>query len=61
MIAKLTLQCGTNFTSKLEGMLADLAVGINKHNEFQLMFRKKQLKTSYPLDIGQLTQVLMFH
>merc|ERR1712226_391272 len=35
MIAKLKIQCGTQFTSKMEGMLADLAVGNQHRAEFQ--------------------------
>ncbi len=34
MIAKLKEQCGTQFTSKMEGMLNDLAVGSKQKNEF---------------------------
>ena len=34
MIAKLKVQCGTQFTSKMEGMLNDLAVGSEQKNEF---------------------------
>jgi len=34
MIAKLKVQCGTQFTSKMEGMLNDLAVGAEQKNEF---------------------------
>ncbi|KAI2489744.1 cullin-like protein [Fragilaria crotonensis] len=39
MIAKLKMQCGTHFTSKMEGMLADLAVGIEQRNEFETKMR----------------------
>lgn len=35
MIAKLKIQCGPNFTSKLEGMMNDLAVGVDQRTEFQ--------------------------
>jgi cullin 1 len=47
MIAKLKLQCGTNFTSKLEGMLTDLAVGMNQDKEFENKLREKQVKTEF--------------
>jgi len=30
MIAKLKMQCGTHFTSKMEGILSDLAVGMDQ-------------------------------
>jgi cullin 1 len=35
MIGKLKVQCGTQFTSKMEGMLSDLAVAANQRQEFQ--------------------------
>lgn len=34
MIAKLKVQCGTQFTSKMEGMLGDLTVGAEHRQEF---------------------------
>eukprot|EP00555_Chaetoceros_dichaeta_P008358 CAMPEP_0198255728 /NCGR_PEP_ID=MMETSP1447-20131203/5791_1 /TAXON_ID=420782 /ORGANISM="Chaetoceros dichaeta, Strain CCMP1751" /LENGTH=743 /DNA_ID=CAMNT_0043942169 /DNA_START=56 /DNA_END=2287 /DNA_ORIENTATION=- len=34
MIMKLKVQCGTHFTSKMEGMLSDLAVGVDQKKEF---------------------------
>jgi len=34
MITKLKLQCGTQFTSKMEGMFNDLAVGVDQKKEF---------------------------
>lgn len=37
MIAKLKMQCGTQFTSKMEGMLNDLAVGADQKAEFERM------------------------
>jgi cullin 1 len=51
MIAKLKLQCGTNFTSKLEGMLTDLAVGMNRGNEFENKLREKQVKTEFNVQV----------
>lgn len=40
MIAKLKVQCGTQFTSKMEGMLNDLAVGAQQRAEFEEEMRK---------------------
>lgn len=34
MIAKLKMQCGTQFTSKVEGKFGDLAVGAGQRSEF---------------------------
>jgi len=35
MIAKLKMQCGTQFTSRLEGMMSDLAIGNEQRSAFQ--------------------------
>ena len=40
MISKLKLQCGTQFTSKMEGMLSDLAVGSDQRSEFENRMRQ---------------------
>ena len=48
MIAKLKMQCGTHFTSKMEGMLSDLDVGMDQHKEFQ----SKMKKHDYPIDFS---------
>mmetsp|Transcript_28885 Transcript_28885/g.44415 ORF Transcript_28885/g.44415 Transcript_28885/m.44415 type:complete len:745 (+) Transcript_28885:78-2312(+) len=40
MIAKLKMQCGTHFTSKMEGMLGDLAVGSEQRSEFEARMRQ---------------------
>eukprot|EP00591_Stephanopyxis_turris_P014134 CAMPEP_0195538440 /NCGR_PEP_ID=MMETSP0794_2-20130614/49526_1 /TAXON_ID=515487 /ORGANISM="Stephanopyxis turris, Strain CCMP 815" /LENGTH=753 /DNA_ID=CAMNT_0040672419 /DNA_START=59 /DNA_END=2320 /DNA_ORIENTATION=+ len=40
MIAKLKMQCGTQFTSKMEGMLGDLAVGGDQRSEFDSRMRQ---------------------
>jgi len=42
MIAKLKLQCGTQFTSKMEGMLGDLAVGSDYRSEFDARMRTNE-------------------
>lgn len=50
MIAKLKVQCGTQFTSKMEGMLADLAVGGQQKQEFEQCMR--QQAAAQKLDFG---------
>ena len=35
MISKLKLRCGAQYTGKMEGMLADLAVGADHHRDFK--------------------------
>jgi cullin 1 len=40
MITKLKVQCGTQFTSKMEGMLSDLAVGQQQRAEFEQRMRQ---------------------
>lgn len=35
MIAKLKLQCGAQYTAKMEGMMADLSIGVEKAAEFK--------------------------
>lgn len=53
MIAKLKMQCGTHFTSKMEGMLGDLAVGNDQRSEFES--KMKQHKTSLDFTVQVLT------
>lgn len=48
MIAKLKMQCGTQFTAKLEGMLNDLAVGSDQKTEFD----KKMSEENAKIDFG---------
>lgn len=48
MIAKLKMQCGTQFTTKLEGMLNDLAVGSDQKSEFE----KKMSEQNSKIDFG---------
>ena len=48
MIAKLKVQCGTQFTSKMEGMLNDLAVGSEQKSEFDSrMEQQTDIKLSF--------------
>jgi cullin 1 len=51
MIAKLKMQCGTHFTSKMEGMLADLAVGIEQRNEFEAKMRLQETKLDFSVQV----------
>merc|ERR1712226_372250 len=51
MIAKLKMQCGTHFTSKMEGMLADLAVGIEQRNEFEAKMRQQDTKLDFSVQV----------
>lgn len=51
MIAKLKMQCGTHFTSKMEGMLADLAVGIEQRNEFEAKMREDATKLDFSVQV----------
>ena len=49
MISKLKVQCGTQFTSKMEGMLSDLAVGGDQRSEFENRIRQLE---DIKLDFG---------
>jgi cullin 1 len=51
MIAKLKVQCGTQFTSKMEGMLADLAVGSNQRAEFEARMRQVESKLDFGVQV----------
>ena len=51
MIAKLKMQCGTHFTSKMEGMLSDLAVGIEQRNEFEARMRHEDAKLDFGVQV----------
>lgn len=51
MIAKLKLQCGTHFTSKMEGMLSDLAVGVEQRNEFEARMRQQDTKLDFGVQV----------
>jgi cullin 1 len=51
MIAKLKMQCGTHFTSKMEGMLNDLAVGSEQRNEFDARMRNADSKLDFGVQV----------
>lgn len=51
MIAKLKMQCGTQFTSKMEGMLADLAVGSEQRSEFENRMRSIDSKLDFSVQV----------
>jgi cullin 1 len=51
MIAKLKMQCGTQFTSKMEGMLADLAVGSDQRSEFENRMRNVDSKLDFSVQV----------
>lgn len=51
MIAKLKVQCGTQFTSKMEGMLADLAVGGQQRQEFEQRMRQVDSKIDFSVQV----------
>lgn len=53
MIAKLKMQCGTQFTSKMEGMLGDLAVGGDQRSEFEqkLKLHKHLVKLDFSVQV----------
>ncbi len=53
MIAKLKMQCGTQFTSKMEGMLNDLAIGNEQRAEFEK--RMRTMNTSLEFSVQVLT------
>ena len=51
MIAKLKVQCGTQFTSKMEGMLADLAVGSQQRQEFEQRMGQVDTKLDFGVQV----------
>jgi len=51
MIAKLKVQCGTQFTSKMEGMLNDLAVGSEQKSEFDQRMEQQDTKLSFGVQV----------
>lgn len=51
MIAKLKVQCGTQFTSKMEGMLNDLAIGSEQKNEFDKRMEAQDTKLSFGVQV----------
>eukprot|EP00567_Pseudictyota_dubia_P018843 CAMPEP_0197433824 /NCGR_PEP_ID=MMETSP1175-20131217/1629_1 /TAXON_ID=1003142 /ORGANISM="Triceratium dubium, Strain CCMP147" /LENGTH=743 /DNA_ID=CAMNT_0042962325 /DNA_START=96 /DNA_END=2327 /DNA_ORIENTATION=+ len=51
MIAKLKMQCGTHFTSKMEGMLSDLAVGSDQRSEFEAKMKQHDTKLDFSVQV----------
>lgn len=51
MISKLKMQCGTHFTSKMEGMLSDLAVGADQKGEFDEQMKAHSLKIDFSVQV----------
>jgi len=51
MIAKLKVQSGTQFTSKMEGMLNDLAVGSEQKSEFDQRMEQQDTKLSFGVQV----------
>lgn len=51
MIAKLKMQCGTQFTSKMEGMLGDLAVGNDQRTEFANKMKEHESKIEFSVQV----------
>lgn len=55
MIGKLKLKCGTQFTSKLEGMLNDLTVGADHQTEFDAHCNSTNILGKMELQVSVLT------
>ena len=51
MISKLKMQCGTHFTSKMEGMLNDLAVGADQKGEFDEHMKQHNSKIDFSVQV----------
>lgn len=51
MIAKLKMQCGTQFTSRMEGMIGDLAVGSDQRSEFENRMRNVDSKLDFSVQV----------
>lgn len=51
MISKLKMQCGTHFTSKMEGMLADLAIGSDQKTEFDAKLKQSNTKLDFSVQV----------
>jgi len=47
MISKLKARCGSQFTGKMEGMLNDLAIGVDHQQEFLTHYRQKAEDVSH--------------
>ena len=46
MITKLKQRCGSQFTSKMEGMLSDLSIGVDHEKEFKAHYDAKAAETT---------------
>lgn len=51
VISKLKVQCGTQFTSKMEGMMADLAVGSQQRQEFEQHMLQMNSKIDFTVHV----------
>jgi len=51
MISKLKMQCGTHFTSKMEGMLSDLAVGADQKTQFDEKMKQHSSKIDFTVQV----------
>ena len=51
MITKLKIKCGTQFTSKMEGMLNDLAIGADSRKEFVEQMKKHNSKIVFGVQV----------
>lgn len=51
MITKLKMQCGTQFTSKMEGMLADLAVAGQQRQEFDERMQQESIGLDFSVQV----------
>lgn len=51
MIAKLKMQCGTHFTSKMEGMLTDLTIGTEQRSEFDQKVKEHNVKMDFSVQV----------
>lgn len=48
MIGKLKLRCGAQFTGKMEGMMNDLAIGSDHHQEFEAFLKNQRSNEAAP-------------
>jgi len=51
MIMKLKVQCGTNFTSKMVGMLSDFTTSLDQKREFDLKMTQHDTKTDFSVQV----------
>lgn len=51
MIGKLKIQCGAQFTQKLEGMLVDLAVSSDQKNEFDKKMKEERSRIDFGVQV----------